>query len=283
MDAISSELVPRLSATPPPGMPKDPFEPNSLPRGGFGCAGEGGLSFIMSRSLAIAATGATRPTELQYLPNLLDPKLLRSHEGRMVSDIRRSSPAALRNREPILDVLRTVLPRDGLVLELASGSGEHVVHFATALPNLTWQPSDPSVDARASIDAWAADAKLKNVLAPLDLDAAAETWPLERADAVIAINMVHISPWAATLGLLRHAGTLLPAGGPLFLYGPYQRQDEPLVPSNAAFDADLRARNPAWGLRYLEDVTREAEAVGLKLDRVVAMPANNLSVLFVRV
>jgi len=200
----------------------------------------------------------------------------------MISNIRRSSPAALRNREPILDVLRTVLPRNGLVLELASGSGEHVIHFAAAVPNLTWQPSDPSVTARASISAWVAAEKLNNVVAPLDLDAIAETWPIEHADAVIAINMVHISPWAATLGLLRHAATLLPTGGPLFLYGPYQRADEALAPSNAAFDADLRARNPAWGLRYLEDVTREAEAVGLKLDRVVAMPANNLSVIFVR-
>jgi len=201
----------------------------------------------------------------------------------MISDIRRSSPATLRNREPILDILRTVLPQDGLVLELASGSGEHVMHFAAALPNLTWQPSDPSTDARASIGAWGAAEKLKNVLPPLDLDATAESWPIARADAVIAINMVHISPWAATLGLLRHAGNLLASGGALFLYGPYQRENEALAPSNAAFDADLRARNPAWGLRYLEEVTREAEAVGLKLDRVVTMPANNLSVIFVRV
>ncbi|MBW8743761.1 MAG: DUF938 domain-containing protein [Sphingomonas sp.] len=200
----------------------------------------------------------------------------------MVSDIRRSSPAALRNRQPILEVLRTVLPPTGIVLELASGSGEHVIHFASALPTLTWQPSDPSVEALASIGAWIAAEKLNNVLQPLDLDATAETWPIDRADAMIAINMVHISPWAATLGLLRRAGILLPIGGPLFLYGPYQRGDEALAPSNAAFDADLRARNPAWGLRYLEDVTREAEAVGLQLDRVVAMPANNLSVIFVR-
>jgi len=199
----------------------------------------------------------------------------------MVSDIRRSSPAALRNREPILEILRTVLPPTGTVLELASGSGEHVVHFAAALPNLTWQPSDPSVEALASIGAWAAAERLENVLPPLNLDATAESWPIERADAVIAINMVHISPWAATLGLLRHAGNLLPNGGPLFLYGPYQRENEALAPSNAAFDADLRARNPAWGLRYLEEVAREAEAVSLKLDRVVAMPANNLSVIFV--
>ena len=200
----------------------------------------------------------------------------------MTPDPRRSSPAALRNRDPILDVLRSVLPKDGTILELASGSGEHVVHFAAALPDLTWQPSDPSENARASIDAWIAAEQPHNILAPLDLDATAESWPIARADALIAINMVHISPWAATLGLLRHAAHLLPTGGPLFLYGPYRRESEELVPSNAAFDADLRARNPAWGLRSLEDVTREAEAVGLLLDRVVAMPANNLSVIFLR-
>ena len=200
----------------------------------------------------------------------------------MIPDLRRSSAAALRNRDPILDVLRSVLPREGTILELASGSGEHVVHFAAALPDLTWQPSDPSADARASIEAWIEAEKPHNILAPLDLDATAESWPIARADAVIAINMVHISPWEATLGLLRHAAKLLPTGGPLFLYGPYRRESEELAPSNAAFDADLRGRNPAWGLRCLEDVARDAEAVGLLLDRVVAMPANNLSVVFLR-
>ena len=201
----------------------------------------------------------------------------------MSSNLRRSSPAALRNREPILAVLRTVLPRAGTILEVASGSGEHVVHFAASLGELTWQPSDSSAEALASIGAWIAAEKPHNVLAPLAIDATAERWPIDRADAVIAINMVHISPWAATLGLLRHAAALLPGGGPLFLYGPYRREGEALAPSNAAFDADLRARNPAWGLRCLEDVAREAEAVGLVLDRVLAMPANNLSVAFRRV
>jgi SAM-dependent methyltransferase len=201
----------------------------------------------------------------------------------MSTDPRRSSPAARRNRDPILDVLRTVLPEAGIVLEIASGSGEHVLHFAAALTTLTWQPSDPSEDALASIAAWIADDTPPNVCAPLYLDAAAERWPVDRADAVIAINMVHISPWAATLGLLRHAGQLLPDNGPLVLYGPYRREGQALAPSNAAFDADLRARNPEWGLRLLEDVVREAEAAGLRLDRVVAMPANNLSVIFRRV
>jgi hypothetical protein len=200
----------------------------------------------------------------------------------MNTDARRSSPAALRNREPILDVLRGAMPRVGTVLEIASGSGEHVIHFAAALKNLTWQPSDPSAEARASIVAWISAEQPQNILTPLDLDATSETWPIDCADAVVAINMVHISPWAATLGLLLRAGNILPSGGPLLLYGPYRRETEALAPSNVAFDADLRARNPEWGIRCLEDVVRAAEEAGFLPDRIVTMPANNLSVLFAR-
>ena len=201
----------------------------------------------------------------------------------MINIARRSSPAALRNREPILDVLRGILPPHGTVVEVASGSGEHVVHFARALPNLLWQPSDPSAEARESIRAIAAEESLPNILAPLDLDATAADWPLERADALVAINMVHISPWAATLGLLRHAARLLPSAGPLILYGPYQQQNETMAPSNAAFDADLRSRNPEWGIRSLEDLVDEADRAGFRMVRVVKMPANNLSVILARV
>jgi cyclopropane fatty-acyl-phospholipid synthase-like methyltransferase len=197
-------------------------------------------------------------------------------------DQRLSSPSALRNRGPISDVLRTVLSESGTVLEIASGSGEHITHFAARFPALTWQPSDPSAEARGSILEWSEAEGVTNVLPPLDLDAASDTWPIDRADAIIAINMVHISPWSATLGLLKGAGRLLPAGGTLFLYGPYQRQGQPLVPSNAAFDASLRARNPAWGIRLLEDVADAAEQSGLVLTATVEMPANNLSVLFRR-
>jgi hypothetical protein len=200
----------------------------------------------------------------------------------MSIDDRRSSPAALRNREPILDVLRAVLPASGMVLEIASGAGDHVLHFAAALPNLKWQPSDPSPEARASIAAWIATEKRNNIRAPLDIDAAAKIWPIDHADALIAINMIHISPWTATVGLLRHARTILAAGSPLVLYGPYRRADEVLAPSNVAFDADLRARNSEWGLRLLEDVVREAEHAGFGLDRISAMPAHNLSVVFLR-
>jgi hypothetical protein len=197
-------------------------------------------------------------------------------------DQRLSSPSALRNRGPISDVLRTVLSESGTALEIASGSGEHITHFAARFPALRWQPSDPSAEARASILQWSQAEGVTNVLPPLDLDAAGDTWPVDRADAIIAINMVHISPWLATLGLLKGAGRLLPAGGTLFLYGPYQRQGQPLVPSNAAFDASLRARNPAWGIRLLEDVADAAEQSGLVLTATVEMPANNLSVLFRR-
>jgi len=200
----------------------------------------------------------------------------------MPADARLSSLAALRNRDPILEVLKTVLPQRGTVLEIASGSGEHIVHFAAALPGLTWHPSDPSPAARASIAAWLAAEPSPNILAPLDLDASSPTWPVGHADAVLAINMVHISPWAATLGLLAGAARLLPAGGPLFLYGPYRRADAPLAASNAAFDLDLTARNPDWGIRELDGVASAADTLGLRLDRIVEMPANNLSVVFVR-
>lgn len=194
-----------------------------------------------------------------------------------------TSPAALRNREPILDVLRAHLPASGLVLEIASGSGEHVVHFARALPGLVWQPTDPSEEARHSIAARIEEEKLASILPPLDLDASGLDWPLAQADAMIAINMVHISPWAATEGLLAGAGRLLPSGAPLVLYGPYRQEGRAFVESNQAFDESLKARNPLWGIRALEDVEACAKHHGLKLDQVIDMPANNLCVLFRRV
>jgi hypothetical protein len=200
----------------------------------------------------------------------------------MDHDDRRSAPATLRNRDPILGLLRPLLPETGLVLEIASGTGEHVVHFARHLPALRWQPSDPSPDARASIAAWAAAEGLANVLPPLDLDAAGEDWPIARADAVLCINMIHISPWEATEGLMRGAGAVLSAGQPLYLYGPYRRPGHALEPSNAAFDADLKRRDPRWGLRDLDAVMACAEANGLAFERAVEMPANNLSVIFRR-
>jgi SAM-dependent methyltransferase len=199
-----------------------------------------------------------------------------------------SSPPALRNRGPILEVLQRHLPASGAVLEIASGSGEHVAHFAPALPDLVFQPSDPDRAARASIAARIEKEKLKNVREPLDLDAGSGDWrlPAEIARslaAILCINMIHASPWRATLGLLRGAGNALRSQGLLYLYGPYRRGGHHTAPSNEAFDRDyLRARNPEWGIRNLEDVIAEAAAQQLALAEIVEMPANNLSVLLRR-
>ncbi|MBB4630945.1 DUF938 domain-containing protein [Sphingosinicella soli] len=193
---------------------------------------------------------------------------------------RRYAPATARNRDSILDVLGSLLPESGVVLEIASGTGEHVVHFARARPDLLWQPTDPSADARDSIAAWVAAEGLQNVRAPLDLDAAAERWPIGRIDAAVCINMLHISPWAATEGLMRGAGLHAPPGGLLYIYGPFRRADVPTAPSNEAFDADLKARDARWGLRDLDDVRSEADANGLGFEGLVEMPANNLSLIF---
>jgi len=192
------------------------------------------------------------------------------------------APATLRNRDAILGLLREVLPADGLVLEVASGSGEHIAHFASALPGLTFQPSDPSLEALASIAAWTTDQGLPNVLPPLRLDAMADDWPVDQADAILCINMVHIAPWAATEGLFRNAGRILREGGPLYLYGPFRRPGRELEPGNAAFDASLRERDAEWGLRGLEDVETLAKAAGFGAAEVIEMPANNLSVVFRR-
>lgn len=194
--------------------------------------------------------------------------------------VRRSAPAALRNREPIAKVLREWLPQSGLVLEIASGTGEHAAYFAQAFPTLEWQPTDINPEALDSIGAWRTDAGLPNLREPVPLDAAASDWPIERADAVISINMVHISPWASALGLIEGAARLLPPGGPLILYGPWLSEGIETAPSNAAFDSDLQRRNPRWGLRKVEDFAREAEARGFAFAEQRQMPANNLMLLF---
>jgi SAM-dependent methyltransferase len=196
-----------------------------------------------------------------------------------MTDPRQHSPAAARNRGPIVAILRDALPTAGLMLEIASGTGEHVMHFAREMQNLDWQPSDPNPAARASIAAYVTGEGLANVRPPIALDAAAEAWPIDRADAVLCINMVHISPWESTLGLMRGAAAILPPGGLLYLYGPYRRAGIETAPSNLAFDLDLQRRDPRWGLRDLEAVVEVAAAQGLTLERVIAMPANNLSVL----
>lgn len=189
------------------------------------------------------------------------------------------APATARNGAAILDVLRRVLPRDGLVLELASGSGEHAVRFAAALPPVRWQPSDPDGRALGSIAAHSRAAGLPNLLPPVELDARASQWPLAQADAIVCINMIHIAPWAATAGLMAGAGRVLSERGILFLYGPFREADRPFAESNAAFDASLRGRDPAWGVRDLDEVLAVAGAHGLHLVERIAMPANNLSLI----
>lgn len=193
---------------------------------------------------------------------------------------RLSAPAALRNRDPIWEVLRNCLPAEGLMLEIASGTGEHVIHFARQSPSLRWQPSDPSLAARRSIAGWIAAENAGNIEQPLDLDAACGNWPVSRADAVVCINMLHISDWACTIGLVKGAARILGPGAPLFIYGPFRRKDHPIEPGNLAFDADLKRRDPRWGLRWLDNVAVTAGAEGFLLERVVDMPANNLSLIF---
>jgi SAM-dependent methyltransferase len=192
----------------------------------------------------------------------------------------REAPAAARNREPILAVLRGLLPKPATVLEVASGTGEHALWFSSQMPEVTWQPTDRDDDALASIRAWRATREVPNLLPPMPLDAThPATWPALRADAVVAINMIHIAPWSAAEGLMAGATRVLASGGVLFLYGPF-RDGDMIAPSNAAFDADLRRRNPAWGVRELAAVTALAEQSGFTLIEKIGMPANNLSLVF---
>jgi SAM-dependent methyltransferase len=196
--------------------------------------------------------------------------------------VKLSSPAAQRNREPIAAVLADWLPESGLILEVASGSGEHAVHFAQDFPHLEWQPSDPDPQALLSIEAWRTDSGLVNLRDPVILDATADIWPVDAAEAVLNINMVHISPWEAALGLIEGAERVLTPGGKLIFYGPWIVEGFQTAPSNLAFDADLKRRNPAWGLRKVEDFAREAGTRGFVLEDQRAMPANNLMLLFLR-
>lgn len=194
----------------------------------------------------------------------------------------RSAPAALRNREPIAKVLRDWLPGHGLVLEIASGTGEHAVHFARAFAALDWQPSDVNPDALESIRARRDHERLPNLLAPVELDAAALRWPVEKADAILSVNMVHISPWGSALGLLDGAARLLARNAPLILYGPWLTDSVETAPSNLGFDSDLKRRDPRWGLRKVEVFSAEAQARGLRLVEQRKMPANNRMLLFRR-
>jgi hypothetical protein len=197
--------------------------------------------------------------------------------------LRRSAPAVLRNREPIAEVLGEWLPASGTVLEIASGSGEHALYFAERFPTLEWQPSDVHPDALASIEAWRSVSRLTNVRRAIAIDSAVpDDWPTERIDAVLSINMVHISPWESALGLVRGSAGRLRPGAPLILYGPWLKDDIATAPSNLSFDQDLKYRDPAWGLRRVEDFAAAAAAEGLDLVETRAMPANNLMLLLKR-
>jgi cyclopropane fatty-acyl-phospholipid synthase-like methyltransferase len=193
------------------------------------------------------------------------------------------APAADRNKGPILDVLQRFLPPAGTVLEIASGTGQHVVHFARAITGVTWIPTDVSAEARRSIEAWRATEQLPNVQSPLNLDARRRPWPVTGScDAIVCINLIHISPWAVTRGLFEGAAATLVDGGLVYLYGPYKQHGRHTAPSNEAFDRSLRAQDPEWGVRDLEDVVHTAQDAGFEHIATVNMPANNLSVIFRR-
>jgi Protein of unknown function (DUF938) len=199
-----------------------------------------------------------------------------------MSDDRQYAPATLRNRDFVLDVLRDVLPATGVILEIASGSGEHVVHFARNLPSLVFQPSDPDPDARLSVATWVKATGVTNVRAPIALDALHSVWPIASADGIICINMIHISPWQGTVGLIKGAAAILASKSPLYLYGPNKREGFATAPSNQALDQSLRDRDPNWGLRDLEAVAATAQTLGFSGPVITEMPANNLSAVFRR-
>lgn len=201
-------------------------------------------------------------------------------------DAKRYAPATQRNREAILKILQQHLPTKGNVLEIASGTGEHAVFFAANLPNLHWYPSDRAPELRASITTWREEYPNPNLHEPLSIDATTKPWQAETEqitiEAIVNINMIHISPWSACLGLMAGAGRILPPGGVLYLYGPYQQAGKHTAPSNYAFDQSLQDRNPEWGVRNLEDVIAAAAANKLTFQKAIAMPANNLSVIFTK-
>ena len=205
---------------------------------------------------------------------------MRCEEADELTDGRLMSPSAERNKGPILTVLERILPTTGVVLEIASGTGQHVVHFARRLRALTWQPTDVETECLRSISAWLAVEGLTNVRPPIELDVVTLPWPIEDVDAIVCVNLIHIAPWAAVRALFAGARARLRGAGLVYLYGPYLVQGGHTAPSNAAFDRALRAQNPAWGVRDVADVTRVANAEGFDLSETMEMPANNLSMVF---
>jgi SAM-dependent methyltransferase len=205
---------------------------------------------------------------------------MRHETAEILADRRLVSPSAERNKGPIAEILRLVLPGQCEVLEVSSGTGQHILHFAQAMPRIGWQPTEQDADALKSIESWLRQTPMQNVKAPLRLDVCDPIWPVRGVEAVVCINMLHIAPPSAAEALLRGAGRVLAPGGILFLYGPYRRQGQHTSPGNQAFDEQLKAANPEWGVRNLEDVARLARAADLELEQIHDMPANNLSVVF---
>jgi Protein of unknown function (DUF938) len=196
------------------------------------------------------------------------------------SDERLYAPATERNREAILSVLKSILPMQGKVLEIASGTGEHITFWAPYFPNITWQPSDPDPMHLASIEGWIAQLPAANILPPIQIDVTNQTWSIDSVEVILCVNMIHIAPWEACLGLLQGAQSLLSKGGLLYLYGPFKQQGKHTAPSNETFDLSLRAQDPSWGVRDLEAVIDSAQKHDLHAQQVIPMPANNLSVVF---
>lgn len=196
------------------------------------------------------------------------------------ADERLYAPATERNREAILSVLKSILPKQGKVLEIASGTGEHITFWAPHFPNITWQPSDPDPMHLASIEGWIAQLPAANILPPIQIDVTNQTWSIDSVEVILCVNMIHIAPWEACLGLFRGAQSLLSKGGLLYLYGPFKQQGKHTAPSNEAFDLSLRAQDPSWGVRDLEAVIDSAQKHDLHVQQVIPMPANNLSVMF---
>lgn len=207
---------------------------------------------------------------------------MRLEPADVLPDSRIVSPSAERNKAPVAELLMRLLPDHGDVLEVSSGTGQHVLHFAQAMPHIRWQPTERDADCLKSIVGWLTAASLPNVNAPIRLDVHDPVWPVDKVTAVVCLNMIHIAPPSATEALLRGAGRVLSSGGMLFLYGPYRREGRHTAPSNEAFDASLKARDPEWGVRNLEDVARLAASEGLELQEVYEMPANNIAVVFRR-
>ena len=239
-----------------------------------------------SKRLGLPSCADLSPfTWLGALPDKKDRLPVALEQRDVSADQRMFSPSAARNSAPILAVLKRVLPTHGSVLEIGCGTGEHAVRFAEAMPNITWHPSDPDADARTSTSSWISLAGLTNVLAPRDIDVCSGQWSIEQTghfDAIVSINMIHIAPWAASLGLFAGSGRLLHAGGLLLLYGPFLRDGAHNAPSNAAFDAALKERNPSWGVRDIADLVQVGEAAGLVLRETIEMPANNMLLVFAR-